>query len=60
MNASNTSILNLFATHLFISHRVVPPEEPCGDVVSNDDIYSVVFMSNKYTNYASSTHQPAD
>lgn len=48
------------ATHLFISHGVVPPEEPCGDIVGNDDIYSIVFMSNQDTNDASSTHQPAD
>lgn len=55
-NAGHTLIVKVFATHLFISHGVVPPEKPCGDVISNDDVYGIVFMSNEDTDDASSAH----
>lgn len=45
---------------LFVGHGMVPPEQPCCDIISDDDIDSIVFMRYENADDSSSAQQPAD
>lgn len=45
---------------LFIGHGVVPPKQPCCDVIRNDDIDRVVFVRHEDADDPSGAQQPAD